>query len=232
MLVTILAEAVGLLRPESSSSAMNGVLSASKRHSQACSEQGNMCIIFTSSVDSTHRLTRLLQLMNEYGKSSSSINSSSYLFGGRIAEISSLLRLEEREEVMLAAASGDVKILVSTDNMARGIDLPNIKLVINYDPPKHARAYIHRVGRTARANRTGHALTMLKLGQVGSFHHMRSELNSSSNDEKISKAKIAKDEAVLSMLSSTYQYALSKLQNILSLEQDKKLSEGEPIPLQ
>ena len=86
---------------------------------------------------------------------------------GKVAEISRLIKADDREKIMKDAKNGKISILVSSDNMARGIDLPNIKLVINYDPPKFARSYVHRVGRTARANKLGHSLTILKEGQSG-----------------------------------------------------------------
>jgi superfamily II DNA/RNA helicase len=55
---------------------------------------------------------------------------------------------------------------VATDKMARGIDVRTISLVVNYDAPKHGTTYVHRVGRTARANKSGKAITLVKRGQV------------------------------------------------------------------
>ena len=78
---------------------------------------------------------------------------------------------------MTAAARGYVSIIVATDNLARGIDLPNLRLVVNYDPPQQSRTYVHRVGRTARAGCSGTALTMLKSGQVGAFRKIRSQID-------------------------------------------------------
>ena len=69
---------------------------------------------------------------------------------------------EERDRLMEEAAEGRVAVIVATDNLARGIDLANLRLVINYDPPKAARTYVHRVGRTARAGRTGSSVTFLR----------------------------------------------------------------------
>lgn len=132
--------------------------------SNICSDKNSMCVIFSSSVDITHRLCRLLQSFNNLSDDDNSRSAEKYLFKGRVAEMSRLMRSDERETIMRDAANGDIKILVSSDHMARGIDLPNIKLVINYDPPSYAKMYVHRVGRTARANRIGHSITLLKAG--------------------------------------------------------------------
>lgn len=93
-------------------------------------------------------------------------------------EMSRSASAEQRNDVMNLCSTGKIAILVSSDQMARGIDLPNINLVINYDTPKHAKTYVHRVGRTARAGRYGHAITILKEGQVGIFKKMRSSISS------------------------------------------------------
>jgi superfamily II DNA/RNA helicase len=78
---------------------------------------------------------------------------------------------------MDACRAGTVAVLVSSDHMTRGIDLPNIRLVVNYDPPKHVKTYVHRAGRTARALRSGHCVTLLNVGQLGSFKKLRLEVD-------------------------------------------------------
>lgn len=65
----------------------------------------------------------------------------------------------EREETLLNFKEGGIKILITTDVTARGIDIPNIDYVINYDMPDIAENYVHRVGRTGRAKARGLALT-------------------------------------------------------------------------
>ena len=75
--------------------------------------------------------------------------------------ISSDLTQQQREEVLLSFRNRNTKILVATDILSRGIDIDNIGLVINYDVPADAEDYVHRVGRTARAETTGVALTFV-----------------------------------------------------------------------
>ena len=66
-----------------------------------------------------------------------------------------------REKALKRFATGRVRVLVATDVAARGIDLDDIGLVVNFDPPEDQDAYTHRVGRTARAGRTGRAVTLV-----------------------------------------------------------------------
>lgn len=68
---------------------------------------------------------------------------------------------KERETVMLDFRNGKVQVLVATDIVARGIDVDDIPLVINYDVPRDAEDYVHRIGRTARAENIGTAITLV-----------------------------------------------------------------------
>ena len=75
--------------------------------------------------------------------------------------ISSNLKQEDREEVLRGFRSKRIRILVATDVMSRGIDVKDINMVVNYDVPNDAEDYVHRVGRTARANTKGEACTLV-----------------------------------------------------------------------
>lgn len=75
--------------------------------------------------------------------------------------ISSNLSQEQREEVMIGFRSKRTRILVATDLMSRGIDVKEINMVVNYDVPHDAEDYVHRVGRTARVNAEGEAITLV-----------------------------------------------------------------------
>jgi superfamily II DNA/RNA helicase len=75
--------------------------------------------------------------------------------------ISSNLEQDKREEVLRDFRSRRIRILVATDVMSRGIDVKEINLVINFDVPHDAEDYVHRVGRTARVNEKGEAITLV-----------------------------------------------------------------------
>ncbi len=82
-------------------------------------------------------------------------------FGYDADELSSDLSQDAREKVMGRARKGQLRFLVATDVAARGIDILELSHVIQYEPPKEAEAYIHRVGRTGRAGATGEGLTLV-----------------------------------------------------------------------
>ena len=83
--------------------------------------------------------------------------------------ISSDLEQTQREEVLLKFRSRKTRILVATDVLSRGIDIKDINLVINFDVPQDAEDYVHRIGRTARAETTGVALTFVNEDDMFNF---------------------------------------------------------------
>ncbi len=90
----------------------------------------------------------------------------------KIKAIHSDLEQIEREEVLRNFRSRHVKILVATDILSRGIDIEDIGLVVNYDVPGDAEDYVHRVGRTARAESTGVALTFVNKREQSKFYQI------------------------------------------------------------
>lgn len=81
--------------------------------------------------------------------------------GFKVAAMHSDLEQKEREEVMNAFKAGRTNVLVATDIVSRGIDINGIELVINFDLPHDPEDYVHRIGRTARADRDGESLTFV-----------------------------------------------------------------------
>ena len=90
----------------------------------------------------------------------------------RVAAMHSDLEQEERDRVMLDFKNNKIDILVATDIVARGIDIDQIGLVINYDVPRDPEDYIHRIGRTARANADGRAMTFVAEDDQVRFHRI------------------------------------------------------------
>lgn len=101
-------------------------------------------IVFSSSKQKVKELTRELR--------KSKIN---------VAEMHSDLEQNNREDVILNFKAGKINVMVATDIIARGIDIDNIETVVNYDVPREAEDYVHRIGRTARADREGSAYTFI-----------------------------------------------------------------------
>ena len=79
------------------------------------------------------------------------------------------LEQKEREEVMLRFRNRETQILVATDIVSRGIDIDGIDLVMNYDVPRDPEDYVHRIGRTARAQLSGVAITLISDNDAHSF---------------------------------------------------------------
>ncbi len=84
-------------------------------------------------------------------------------------EMHSDLSQSERDDVMFMFKSGQIDVLVATDIVARGIDIDDISMVINYDVPHDVEDYVHRIGRTARADHDGIAITLVRGKEVSNF---------------------------------------------------------------
>lgn len=116
---------------------------------QILKEEKGTAFIFVNSKEKTFQLTRLL---NHRG-----VNDVTY--------IHSDLQQEHREQAVAEFKSGKYRIIVATDVMGRGIDVDDVAHVINYDVPKEAADYIHRIGRTGRRGLTGFASTFAIPGK-------------------------------------------------------------------
>ena len=99
--------------------------------------------------------------------------------------ISSDLEQSEREEVLLRFRSKQTRVLVATDVMSRGIDIKDINFVINYDVPGDAEDYVHRVGRTARADTKGIALTLVNEDDMYKFDRIEKLI-----EKKVTRVKV------------------------------------------
>ena len=128
--------------------------------------------------DKTNKIVELLSSLSEASPLNNSPLKKVLIFAGkkqRVKELTHALRnkgldarqmhsdldQKDREAVMLDFRNGKVQVLVATDIVARGIDVDDIPLVINYDVPRDAEDYVHRIGRTARAENNGTAITLV-----------------------------------------------------------------------
>lgn len=128
--------------------------------------------------DKTNKIVELLSPLSEASPLNNPPLKKVLIFAGkkqRVKELTHALRnkgldarqmhsdldQKDREAVMLDFRNGKVQVLVATDIVARGIDVDDIPLVINYDVPRDAEDYVHRIGRTARAENNGTAITLV-----------------------------------------------------------------------
>ena len=78
-----------------------------------------------------------------------------------------------RDKVLNKFKNGNIRILVATDVAARGLDIEDVGFIINYDVPQNLDDYIHRIGRTARAGKTGYAFTLVSRDEVARFNNIK-----------------------------------------------------------
>jgi ATP-dependent RNA helicase RhlE len=102
-----------------------------------------------------------------------------------VKEIHSDLEQAEREDVLLEFRSRRLPILVATDILSRGIDIDNIEMVINYDVPNDGEDYVHRIGRTARAETDGVAVTFISEKEQNKFRLIEELLGSPVNKAQV-----------------------------------------------
>ncbi|CAJ1948268.1 unnamed protein product [Sphenostylis stenocarpa] len=112
-------------------------------------------IVFISTCRDCHRLSLMLEVLDQ-----------------EAAALYSFKSQTQRLEALHQFKSGKVSVLLATDIASRGLDIPTVDLVINYDVPRFPRDYIHRVGRTARAGREGLALTVVTQNDVELIHEI------------------------------------------------------------
>ncbi|ORZ38471.1 P-loop containing nucleoside triphosphate hydrolase protein, partial [Catenaria anguillulae PL171] len=165
-----------------------GVFDPAKRHvqpwtqttlepvQQVATDKAWRVLVFTKSVDSARRLAKVLSHATA-GEGDAKL-ADVHLFSRELtqAERTTLLRtFRTSSSTSSSLAQPPVRVLVASDILARGVDLPAVDVVVNYDPPAYVPQYIHRVGRTARAGATGVALTMLAAHEARFFKDMMAE---------------------------------------------------------
>lgn len=156
-------------------------------------------LIFTKSNESTLRLSKLLQLLAAGLKLDLAIDN-----------INSSLSKSIKNKKLLAFEKGEINILISTDLISRGIDISTIKTVINYDLPNSSREYVHRVGRTARAQNNGDAYSFIVGNQE--FKYWKSFNNDINRTSEITEFTIEKANVENDQDIQVYKECLKELE--------------------
>lgn len=161
-------------------------------------------LCFVKSIDTAKRLTKLLELNNI-----------------KAMEYSSSLHVARRKRVQAKFEKDEIDVLVCSDVMARGMDLENVDYVLLYDSAAYLNSYIHKVGRTARAGRSGTAISFLEHKEIFFFKKMMAQIKKKhSEDEntppkphKVKEFKIQKSK--FKPFLPEYSESLTKLKNAL-----------------
>ncbi|UZJ51358.1 hypothetical protein CBS101457_000678 [Exobasidium rhododendri] len=159
-------------------------------------------LCFTKSIENAARLVKLINFFQQ-------VEGSSLPREDRIVvkEYSSDLTIHQRRQLLSSFKENKIDLLVCSDVIARGIDLPDVQHVISYDVPIDMAKYVHRVGRTARANRQGDAWTLVEEQEARHFKRM---IRRGGRKGKIVKAKAKQDD--LEALQKDYSEALTRLE--------------------
>jgi ATP-dependent RNA helicase DDX51/DBP6 len=191
----------------------------------------SITMVFCSSLESTHRLARLLQLLwvaLGYDED-------------HIGEMSSSVRGNDRRILIdrCRDPSDRLSVLVCSDGMARGMDLEQIATIVHYDiPTTSPKTYVHRCGRTARAGRSGRAISLIKTGQMDAFGKMRlliqpppppppASSDHNKNTSRVSTWPIQKN--LVNDAMQVYSHCMDALQKVLNAEDEGTVRRGDAI---
>lgn len=184
----------------------------------------SQALVFAASVESTHRLYVLLKLL---GVQSIAEYSAQLTQGNQCQTFASTnLMAAQRTTILNDFRVGKIRTLICSDAMTRGMDLKDVEAVINYDVPSHVKTYVHRVGRTARAGKSGVSYTLLRSEDAYHFKLMMKKAEKEQNKPK--DLKLNND--LIKPLKLDYQDALVKLKEVL-LEEQKQANRETPKPV-
>ncbi|XP_061389187.1 probable ATP-dependent RNA helicase Dbp73D [Musca vetustissima] len=162
-------------------------------------------LVFTNSVEACERLAFVMFK----------------LFAGdediQLGELNS--QHKNRTAILSKFLRGRLNGLICSDAVARGIDIPDVDVVISYDPPRHIKTYIHRIGRTARAGKQGTAITLVSQPEHNKFNKLLSEVG------KVVTAEIETSTAIEEANAKKYHTILESLREKLIRDKRKKILE-------
>ncbi|XP_065361350.1 probable ATP-dependent RNA helicase Dbp73D [Calliphora vicina] len=164
-------------------------------------------LCFTNSVESSGRLAFVLKKLFKEDLV--------------IAELSASINVKERSQILSSFSRGQINGVVCSDALARGIDIPDVDIVVSYDPPRHIKTYIHRIGRTARAGRPGTAITLLTQKEQQTFDKTLAEVG------KVITAELTASTTTEETYAQEYSSALTALREKVTKDKRLKLLQKE-----
>lgn len=159
----------------------------------------NRVLIFTRSNENASRLSHLLSVLEPS-------------FKDFLETMTPSSTAKASKKLLRSFSSGSVKILIASDAASRGLDIPDITHVINYDIPSSMTSYVHRVGRTARAGKAGEAWTLVTKSEAAWFWKQVAKGDNIRRGEKKVKRVEWKERNVEFNRRRTYEAALAELQ--------------------
>jgi ATP-dependent RNA helicase DDX51/DBP6 len=154
-------------------------------------------LVFTKSVEAATRLVKLLEFFEDAYIGAKKVTVRAYTRD---------MAPPERRRLLKDFADGNVDVVVCSDLVARGIDLPTVEHVVSYDVPLDMTKYVHRAGRTARAGRAGTAWTLVEKQEA---LHFKGMLKTAGHEAQVKKVKVKEDE--LAPYRESYDIAMGRL---------------------
>lgn len=160
--------------------------------SYATKAVGRAVLIFTSTNESTARLHKLLTHLLP-------------TLSPRLASLLKTTSAADTARILTKVRTGSLRVIIASDRVSRGLDVPALTDVVSYDVPRSVTAYVHRVGRTARAGRAGKAWTLTERKSAGWFWHV------------VAKGEPGKDPKIPSTNSEDVRIGRAKGQKVRKL---------------
>ena len=170
---------------------------------------GNTVIVFVNSCKNAQRLAVMLRIL-----------------GFPAIPIHGQLTQPKRLGALNKFKAGERSILLATDVASRGLDIPTVDIVINFDLPMHSKDYIHRVGRTARAGRAGKAVTMVTQYDVEYYQRVETLLGKKLSEHVVPKEAIA---ILMERVQEAQREAIMKIKEAEGRDRKGKGKMGEEV---
>jgi ATP-dependent RNA helicase DDX51/DBP6 len=216
-----------ILTPEASNSAISGTDSSSESDSESDSSSDSDSDSTSSDSNSeaqpkqkgTPTIAKHLNRVLIFAKSNENASRLSHLISVLEPSLSSSIKTmtpsataKQSQKLLKSFGAGKIRILIASDAASRGLDIPDITHVINYDIPSSITSYVHRVGRTARAGKDGQAWTLVTKTEAGWFwNQIAKGGNVKRGTKKVTRVEF-KERDVTWDRKRTYQEALQALQ--------------------
>ncbi|KAH9870169.1 hypothetical protein J1614_007092 [Plenodomus biglobosus] len=167
-------------------------------------KQPSRVLIFTKSTESASRLSHLLSVLAP--------NFKNYL-----KTMTRALTADASRKLLRSFSTGAIKILIASDAASRGLDIPSITHVINYDLPTSITSYVHRVGRTARAGKVGEAWTLFTKTEAAWFLKQVAKGDSiKRGNKKVKRMEWKESTVTAGGRKKAYRKALKQLENAVT----------------
>lgn len=196
------------MKQESSDSSSDSSSAEDSEHDEekegSLSKQQSRVLVFTKSTESASRLSHLLSVLAP--------NFRKYL-----KTMTRALTAEASRKLLRSFGTGAIKILIASDAASRGLDIPSITHVINYDLPTSITSYVHRVGRTARAGKVGEAWTLFTKTEAAWFLKQVAKGDSiKRGNKKVKRMELKESTVTAGGRKKAYRKALKQLESAVT----------------